>query len=109
MCWSFDFTWWFGARVHEEVSTRISLLQENDGRASSLAGEVWLAAACAKRTILGNDSEDSDTIIVKVEPTGPGGFHDETRWLDPIPWSVMRGGVRRAVGDGGEDGDKPED
>jgi hypothetical protein len=42
------------------------------------------AAEFAKRTILGNDSEDSDTIIVKVEPTGPGGFHDETRWLDPI-------------------------
>ena len=42
------------------------------------------AAEFAKRTILGNDSEDSDTIIVQVEPTGPGGFHDETRWLDPI-------------------------
>ena len=70
------------------------------------------AAEFAKRTILGNDSEDSDTIIVKVEPTGPGGFHDETRWLDSISSSAMRGGVRGAacdVGADGADGDKPAD
>jgi hypothetical protein len=68
---------------------------------NSGAGAGW-----EKRTILGNDSEDSDTIIVKVEPTGPGGFHDATRWLDPSAWSDRRGGVRRAAG-GGADGDEP--
>ena len=45
---------------------------------------------CGKRNILGNDSEDRDTIIVQLEPTGPGGFHDETRWMDPSSRSLMR-------------------
>ena len=62
-----------------------------------------------KRTILGNDSEDLDTIKVKVEPTGPGGFHDETLWADPHAWSLMRRGVRSARGDGSTDWAKSAD
>jgi hypothetical protein len=70
-------------------------------------GKVWSAAECGKRTILGDDSEDRDTIIEKLEPTGPGGFHDETRWMDPSTQSLMCRGVRSAGG--GADSDKPEE
>jgi hypothetical protein len=59
-------------------------------------------AESGKRTILGNDSEDRDTIIVQVEPTGPGGFHDERRWMDPNTQSFMRNGVVCANGRGAE-------
>ena len=65
------------------------------------SGEVWPTAECGKRTILGNDSEDRDTIIVQLEPPGPGGFHDETRWMDPNTW-LVRGVVRRADDRGAE-------
>jgi len=61
-----------------------------------MSGELWPTAKRGKRTILGNDSENRDTIIVQLEPTGPGGFHDDTRWMDPSSWSLMRRAVRRA-------------